>query len=68
VFDEDGRPFTVRYHLLTSMLLNELQKEHERVSIQARELEELEATVRALQGRLGSAESLTAEMMPRGSR
>ena len=28
VFDNDGRPQTVRYHLLTPMLLNELQKQH----------------------------------------
>ncbi|MCX6382304.1 MAG: tail fiber domain-containing protein [Armatimonadetes bacterium] len=27
-YDKQGRPFTVYYHLLTPMLLNELQKEH----------------------------------------
>jgi hypothetical protein len=26
VFDEEGKPFTVKYHLLSSMLLNELQR------------------------------------------
>ena len=26
VYDEKGRPFTVKYHLLSSMLMNELQK------------------------------------------
>ncbi len=26
VYDEEGRPFTVKYHLLSSMLLNELQE------------------------------------------
>jgi hypothetical protein len=28
VYDADGQPQTVRYHLLTPMLLNELQKQH----------------------------------------
>lgn len=32
--DKDGRPFTVRYDLLTPLLLNELQKQHRRVEIQ----------------------------------
>jgi hypothetical protein len=29
-YDKQGKPFTVYYHLLTPMLLNELQKEHHR--------------------------------------
>ena len=28
VYGEDGQPQTIRYHLLTPMLLNELQKQH----------------------------------------
>jgi hypothetical protein len=28
-YDKDGKPFTVYYHLLTPMLLNEFQKEHQ---------------------------------------
>ena len=28
VYDGEGRPETVRYHLLSSLLLNELQKQH----------------------------------------
>ena len=27
-YDKEGKPFTVYYHLLTPMLLNQLQKEH----------------------------------------
>src|SRR5208282_5780296 len=27
-YDKAGKPFTIYYHLLTPMLLNELQKEH----------------------------------------
>ena len=60
VFDEQGRPFTVRYHILSSMLLNELQKQHERDDAQAQELEQLRAEVgelRALLTRLEEIES-----------
>jgi len=35
-YDKQGKPFTIYYHLLTPMILNELQKEHKRVeSVQA---------------------------------
>ena len=34
VYDEEGRPETVKYHLLSSMLLNEVQKLSERVEAQ----------------------------------
>jgi hypothetical protein len=55
VYDEEGQPFAVKYHLLSSMLLNELKKLHERVEAQgaerARELEELEARLAAVESR-----------------
>ncbi len=44
VYDEEGEPFTVKYHLLSSMLLNELQK-------QAREMEDLRSRLAALEAR-----------------
>ncbi len=31
VSDKDGQPYTVKYQYLTTMLLNELQKEHRKV-------------------------------------
>lgn len=34
VYDEEGEPYTVRYHLLPSLLLNELQKQHRRIQVQ----------------------------------
>ena len=56
VYDEEGKPFTVKYHLLSSMLVNELQKLHERAGkleeAGARalaELDELRAEVSRLQ-------------------
>ncbi len=42
VYDEDGRPLTVRYHLLSSLLLNELQKQRQQLERQAARLAELE--------------------------
>ena len=30
-YDKDGKPFTVYYHLLTPMMLNELQKAHQEI-------------------------------------
>jgi hypothetical protein len=53
VLDEEGRPLSVRYHLLSALLLNELHREHERNDSQERELAELVALrgrVAALQG------------------
>ncbi len=39
VYDEEGLPFTVKYHLLASMLLNELKKNGARDRERQRELE-----------------------------
>jgi hypothetical protein len=42
-FDKQGRPYTVNYHLLTPMLLNELQKEQRRLVAQKTELTAMKA-------------------------
>ncbi len=63
VYDEEGDPFTVKYHILSSMLLNELKKLEERFGVQseeharelearARELEELRSRVATLESRV----------------
>ena len=39
VYNKDGQPETVAYHLLAGLLLNELQKEHQQVQEQAERLE-----------------------------
>ena len=49
VFDENGEPFTVRYHILSSLLINELQKEHARASALAEEMSELRGRLDALE-------------------
>jgi hypothetical protein len=37
-YDQEGKPFTIYYHLLTPLLLSELQKEHNKVNSQQAEL------------------------------
>ena len=34
-YDNDGRPYTVRYQYITTMLLNEVQKQYHRAEAQA---------------------------------
>ncbi|HKI01009.1 MAG TPA: tail fiber domain-containing protein [Thermoanaerobaculia bacterium] len=46
-YDDQGKPFTVRYHAINAMLLNELQKQH---GI----MEEQEARIKRLEALLGS--------------
>ena len=50
VYDRDGQPESVAYHLLPTLLLNELQKQHqqlqqarERIQIQDRKLKEIDS-------------------------
>ncbi len=59
-YDKQGKPFTVYYHLLTPMLLNELQKEHgQNVAMKAEiaALKQDKARIASLETRL---EKLTA--------
>ncbi len=51
VYDEEGQPFTVKYHLLASMLLNEVKKQDERCERVDRELEELRVRLASFEGR-----------------
>lgn len=61
-YDDQGKPFTVRYHLINAMLLNELQKEHGRtqelesqVAEQKAQLEQQEARLKRLEALLAGA-------------
>ncbi|HLK55869.1 MAG TPA: tail fiber domain-containing protein, partial [Chthonomonadaceae bacterium] len=47
-YDKQGKPFTVYYHLLTPMLLNELQKEHRQNQAQQKEIAGLKSELTAL--------------------
>jgi hypothetical protein len=55
-------PYTVKYQYLTTMLLNELQKQHAVVAAQSQEIDGLKTQLRlqnaAMQERLSRLESL----------
>lgn len=52
-YGANGKPETIRYHLLSSMLLNELQKQNARLERQARLIDELSARLSALESVAG---------------
>ena len=52
VFNENNQPETVKYRLLSSLLLNELQKQHSELSGQAAQIEELKETLDELTRRI----------------
>jgi hypothetical protein len=55
VYDDDGEPFTVKYHLLASMLLNELEKLRDRYD---RELGEHASELAELRGQVAELSEL----------
>jgi hypothetical protein len=69
VYDDEGKPFTVKYHLLSSMLLNELKKtadalqrhldDHEDLQDELARLLELEARLALVESRTAEAASIT---------
>jgi hypothetical protein len=48
VYGEDGKPETVAYHVLATLLLNEVQKDHRVIRAQAARTESLERQVSSL--------------------
>ena len=54
VFDGAGKPLTVRYHLLSSLLLNEFQKQNDQLREQNDQLRELRSRLAAVEGREGA--------------
>ena len=51
-FGPDGKPQTVRYHLLSTMLLNEVQKQETHIRSQAQQLQSQAQQIADLQARL----------------
>jgi hypothetical protein len=49
VYDKDGQPYTVKYQMLTPMLLNEFQKQHSVVTAQQRQMKSQEQKMLAQQ-------------------
>jgi len=60
VHDNDGKIESVRYSMLTSMLLNELQKQSKELQKQTRKNEQQAAKVARLEERLSNLEQLIA--------
>jgi hypothetical protein len=55
VFNSEGQPETVKYCLLSSLLLNELQKQHQQLNGQV-------AEIRELKGQLTELSEIVSEM------
>jgi hypothetical protein len=62
-YDKQGKPFTVYYHLLTPMLLNELQKEHRQTGALKRTFLTQKAEVTTLKSELASLKQEHAQEM-----
>ena len=64
-YDRDGRPETVRYHLVNALLLNEVQKQHRTAEAQEKTIEQQNAEIEGLKARLSRLEArLLAESRP----
>ena len=66
--DAKGKPYSVRYHILPSMLLNEMQKQQRAMEGQAGVIEEQRQVIAALAGRLGQVEEKLAAAPSRTDR
>jgi hypothetical protein len=60
-YDDKGQPFTVRYHMINAMLLNEVQKQHGTIEQQKAQLAEQESRLQRLEALVGQ---LTAAAKP----
>jgi hypothetical protein len=55
-FDKDGNPQTVLYHVLPAMLLNEVQKEHQKIEDQGKVIQSQQDQIRSQQEQLKAQE------------
>lgn len=62
VYNQDGEPETVAYHVLPALLLNELQKQHRELAQAREQLEAQAEQLRALHARLGEVDQLRADL------
>ena len=51
-YDRDGRPETVRYHLVNALVLNEVQKQHRTAQAQEKLIGQQKAEIEGLKARL----------------
>jgi hypothetical protein len=57
-YEPDGKPYTVKYQYLTTMLLNEVQKQYHRAEAEAKVIEQQQQQISDMQKRLERLESL----------
>lgn len=57
-YDNDGQPYSVRYQYITTMLLNEVQKQYRRAEAEAKVVETQQQKIDELEQRLSRLESL----------
>ncbi len=62
-YDEEGKPFTVYYHLLTPLLLSELQKEHAAIKTQQEEINTQQEKIDTQQVAISTLTQQHAEML-----
>ena len=55
--DKEGKPYTVRYDAVNSMLLNEFLKEHRKVQEPEKQVEKLTAGLQKVSDRLKASEA-----------
>lgn len=55
--DKEGKPYTVRYDAVNSMLLNEFLKEHRKVQELEKQVEKLTAGLQKVSDRLKASEA-----------
>ena len=67
VHSADGQIETVRYHLLSSMLLNELQKQHKKMEKQERIMEMQNLELNDMKTRMSQLESAMQKLMASNS-
>jgi hypothetical protein len=60
-YDNDGKPYSVRYQYLSTMLLNEVQKQYQRAESEARVVKQQQDTINDLKERLSRLEKLVGE-------
>ncbi len=67
-YDEQGQPFTVRYHAVNAMLLNEVQKQHGTIAAQAAEMNDLRSLLAAQKEQLAAQEARLQKLEARLAR
>jgi hypothetical protein len=64
-YDRDGQPYTVRYQYLTTMLLNEVQKEYHRAEAQTELIKAQQQEIESLQQQLQVQNAMVQERLLR---